>query len=496
LRLRRRHLIAPALACALAFLPAAGANASTADAERTLAEAQALLAPPAAGDASTYATGGSRGADATLLLRELQAALGDLDGADRRSALKLLERPGDGGRGDTFGKEAKGSPVCDANFCVHWTDKGVAAPKKTDKAPANGVPDFVDEVAAAAALSHSVENGTLGWREPLPDGTKGSRGGKGTAGETDIYLDALGSGLFGYATTDGRARGKNQLPGYLVVDNDYKGFSGTPVDLMRATMAHEYNHVVQFAIDLKQDGWMYESTATWMEEQVYPGINDYVNFLEPSIRFPQEPLAETDRDAFKLYGSAIWNHYLSAVYGVDVIRAAWEAGLGAKPRHFAVSAYDRAIRDAGGLGFSQEFVGFAAATAEWRSTTTFPDPGLYTDIKRSGALGKGRDGKLAHTGYRLFKVKRPASGDVTVELKLKRGVRGGVALIGRAGPVIGGVVESQVLYAPNGGSVTVTLPDAARFNRITALVANADGRLKPNGKKYRADNARYEIKPG
>jgi hypothetical protein len=366
------------------------------------------------------------------------------------------------------------------------------APPKADKSPANGIPDFVDDVAQAASQSYAVENGTLGWRDPLSDGRKGSRNGKGTQGQVDVYLAALGNGLFGYATTDRGTKGQRQ-PGYLVIDNDYAGFSGVPLELMQATMAHEYNHVVQFAYDLDLDGWMFESTATWMEDQVFPDVNDYINFLDPTIRVPQAPLAEKDRRAFKLYGSAVWNHYLTHEYGPEVVRSAWEAGPSVKPDDFAVAAYERAIRDAGGAGFSQDFVGFAAATAEWRSTDVFPDPGLYRDIKRSGALRKDEKGKLDHTGYRLFKVKRPNGGDLVLSAKFEAGVRSGIALVGRDGPVIGGTVVSESAYLPKGGRATVTLPDAARFSRITAVAANADGRVKGNSRKYRADGARYKL---
>jgi hypothetical protein len=493
LKLTRSVLLTAVLAAALSAPAAQASEVSPAQAERTLEQAEALLG----GEKTTLSSGAAApGREATLVLQRLSNSFGALDPAERRRAQRLFARPGDG-KFDTFGKEAKASPICDAQFCTHWTNKGIAAPPKADKSPANGIPDFVEEVAIAAAQSYAVENGTLGWNTPLPDGRKGSRNGKGTNGEVDIYLDNLGSGLFGYATTD-RGGGKAQRkPGYLVLDNDYDGFQGVPLDLMRATMAHEYNHVVQFAYDLDLDGWMFESTATWMEDHVYPDINDYINFLSDTYRYPQAPLAEKERQAFKLYGSAVWNHYLTHLYGPEVVEAAWEAGPSVSPDDFAVAAYDQAIRDAGGLGFSEEFLGFAASTAEWRSTDVFPDPGLYKDVKRSGKLGaKGAKEKLDHTGYRLYKVDRPASGDVVLKARLEKGNRWGIALVGRAGPVIGGTVETAFTYSPNGGNATVTIPDAARFSRITAVVVNADGRVKGNSRKYRADARKFKLSLG
>ena len=47
------------------------------------------------------------------------------------------------------------------------------------------------------------------------------------------------------------------------------------------TLAHEYNHILQFGYDAYQDAWFAESTAVWMEDQVYNGINDYLRYVRP-----------------------------------------------------------------------------------------------------------------------------------------------------------------------------------------------------------------------
>ena len=64
---------------------------------------------------------------------------------------------------------------CTAHFCVHWIDHAGFdnAPDLTDLAPANGLPDYVDAVGAAAEQVYAVENGSLGWQAPKPDGTRG-----------------------------------------------------------------------------------------------------------------------------------------------------------------------------------------------------------------------------------------------------------------------------------------------------------------------------------
>ncbi len=100
-----------------------------------------------------------------------------------------------------------------------------------------------------------------------------------------------------------------------MLDNDYAGFSGVPVDLMRVTMAHEYNHILQFGYDVFQDGWMFESTATFMEDYVFADVNDYINFMPQFVKSSKTPLAEEEARAFKLYGSAVWNHFIASRHG-------------------------------------------------------------------------------------------------------------------------------------------------------------------------------------
>jgi hypothetical protein len=51
-----------------------------------------------------------------------------------------------------------------------------------------------------------------------------------------------------------------------------------------------------------------------------------------------------------------------------------------------------------------------------------------------------------------------------------------VALVGRVGDEVGGTSTVELTPMPNGGTGTVTLDDPARFDRITAVIVNADGR--------------------
>jgi hypothetical protein len=487
---RPLNLVAPMIAALALLVPSAGSASSSAGAERALDAAEKLfVGGPGA------ASAGAPGREATLVLRDLVRALPKLSAGDRRRASEILARPVDKNdpEGDYFGKEAQGSPICDGHFCVHWSKKARNAPAAID-GDASGVPDFPEAVLAAAATSYAIENATLGWRDAKSDGNRGARNGRGGAGQVDIYLLDLGRQLFGYATTDAR-RPKRTESGYLVMDNDYKGFGGNPLELMQATMAHEYNHVLQFNYDVYLDDWMFESTATWMEEMVYPEINDYLRFTKSFSRFPWFPMAEPRSAGVKIYGSALWNHWLNAKLGAATIREAWAAGPAVRPRDFAVAAYDRAIGGAGGSSFSRQFAAFATATAEINADPAFPDAGMYEKVRRSGRIKpKPRKLQLNHTAYRLYRVR--ATGTAKLIAKVQRGTHSAIALVGRRGAATGGDVEIASRYLAKGGRAKVELPDAEGYDKVTAVLVNADGRVRGASRNYTRDGRRFKARIG
>ncbi len=434
--------------------------------------------------------------EATLALRDLHAALPRLHGERRQEALRLLARPTDGR--DPFRNSYKvpeAAPFCTANFCVHYVTSTQDAPDLTDVGGVIGVPDYVEAIDTAAETSFAVENGQLGWPAPRSDGKLG-----GGSGITDIYLVNVGAdGLFGYAAPDPTQSCKTKCFAFLVMDNDFStlefGYPNPQIPL-EVTIAHEYNHVLQFGIDAALDSWLFESSATWSEEKVFPNDNDYVNYLNVFARTPGVPITEfSGGRGLRVYGLAVLNHYLDVGeggLGPGVVLKTWKGGASANPAHFALNALDAAIRKLGGAGFGQEFTQFAAATAEWRTSGGFPDSMLYPDVKRDGALAPG-SGKtkvvLDHTAYRLFDV--GATTVPSLKLTLKAGnVRSGVALVGRDDDTE--TVTTAVRYLGHGGKATVVLDNPSQFERITAVVVNADARIKGRSRDGRDWNYVYD----
>ncbi len=399
--------------------------------------------------------------------------------------------------------EAPGSPACSRHFCVHWVEQGLDAPEPEDR-NGDGVPDYVERVLRVAERVHQVENGKLGWREPRSDGRQGGRRGK-----TDVYLSQIGGELFGYAAPDrGQATRQHRIPrrlhGYLVLDNDYSAFEfpGTkPLNDLKVTFAHEYNHILQFGYDAYQDPWFAEATATWMEDQVYNGINDYLRYVRRWVKLYETPLTA---NSIKEYGTAVWNQWLARRYGPEIIRKAWAGAIDAKPGGFSVASYQRALRAGGPSDFSHDFSRFAAAVAEWRTGKSFRESRLYPDPPRQGHLplnGVGLTRLLNHTTFQLLRVRARKGRAVVVHLSAPRGTAAAVALVGRRGSERHGHPVVRLTYRPGGGPMTVRLRRPGRFERITAVIVNADARARgfSVGKldwNYLTDGVPFEVSGG
>jgi hypothetical protein len=396
--------------------------------------------------------------------------------------------------------EALGSPACSPHFCVHWVDEGLDAPSLKD-GDDDGMPNFVERVLRVAERVHQIENEELGWREPKNDGRRGGRRGK-----TDVYLSQIGGELFGYAAPDRGQGGKQgriprRLHGYLVLDNDYSPFEfpGTkPLEDLQVTFAHEYNHILQFGYDAYQDPWFAEASATWMEDQVYNGINDYLRYVRRWVRLWETPLTAS---SIKEYGSAVWNQWLSRRYGPEIVRKAWAGAIDAKPGGFSVSSYERALRAAGSSGLGHDFTRFAAAVTEWHTGKFFREGGLFPDAPRQGHLPLDSSSLtriLNHTTFQLLRVRATRGRAVVVDLAAPLGTAAGLALVGRLGSERQGRPLVRFAHRHGGGRLTVRLRRPGRFERITAVVVNADARARGFSSRrldwnYLTDGLAFEV---
>ena len=387
-------------------------------AKEALLRAQALFHPATV--AAAYGPVAPSGADATMILRDLAVRLDGLAPSDRKTAHAVLARPSDSV--DPLGNawtvpEAGASPDCGPDVCIHWASgTGGDAPDATDTTPANGIPDYVDQALAVAENVWSTEVGTMGYRAPLSDATSTNHG---PDGKLDIYLTNLGpQGLYGYCTSDDpglNTPGTFTASAYCVVDNSYtEGIfqNHTPIQNLKVTLAHEFFHAVQFAYDIGEDTWLMEGTATWMEDQVYDGINDNRQYLRNSqLKYPWIPLDHSARCCFQ-YGSWIWFRFLSETIGPGVIQEIWDRADAAPggPDDYSTQAISHVLA-AHGTTFRKKFASFAVWNTISRQRYSEGKAGHYPTPVSSGSFALGP--KNTSTGWLAVKLKHMSSIYVT-----------------------------------------------------------------------------------
>ena len=319
---------------------------------------------------------------ATPILRDLTLRLNELSPADKERARRLLSRPTDGaadplGNGYTV---AEATPRCRPEFCIHYVPSTVDAPPPRD-ANDDGVPDWVTKVRSIVQNVWRRETGALRYREPLSDSTSPNNGGDG---RLDIYLANLGDdGIYGYCTTDD-PKADNPIPttfdvsAYCVIDDDFREqiFSRrTPLENTKVTVAHEFFHAVQAAYDWKEDLWLFEGTAVWIEDEVYDAINDNRQYLARSpLRASFVPL-DLGANGFE-YGSWIYFRRLSERFGPRIVRSVWNRAdaRASAPDDYSVQAISRALSGRG-TSFRAAFNDFSRANR--RARLIYDEGGAY-----------------------------------------------------------------------------------------------------------------------
>jgi len=310
--------------------------------------------------------------DATVLLRDLAIRRDRLAPDDRATADALLARPTDNKANDPvdikYG-DAKAVRTCTPNLCVHYVTTGPHAVSSVDS-DGNDRPDYVDTVVdELQGRVWSREIGQLGFRQPKRDLRSSNNGGNG---RIDFYLGDLGAEnppLYGYCASDdphlrfNSAYQFSDMSAYCVFDNDYRSGqfpNQTPVRNLRVTAAHEFFHAIQFAYDIFEDLWILENTAVWMEDEVYGGINDNLQYLaNSSLKHPQVSL-DLGASLFE-YGNFIFWKFASEKFGTRVVKQVWRKADGARggPNLYSLRALRAVVEQ--GASFGRTFVNFGIA---------------------------------------------------------------------------------------------------------------------------------------
>ncbi|ANH40384.1 hypothetical protein I601_3987 [Nocardioides dokdonensis FR1436] len=343
-------------AAAASARPLSGAAASTGP-DRVLTRARSALGLEGQ-DPKSRAPGSPVGErrDATLALRDLAVALPQLDAEQRREGESLLARPTDGSS-DPIGQgySSRSKKLCGGNVCVHYVTQGADAPRNKK---------WVRTTLSVMNKVWKFETGKLGYRTPVSDRSlpKKKNGGNG---KFDVYLKELSSQrLYGYCAPEYVVKGNKRLAnGYCVLDDDFAKaeYGRKPLDTLRVTAAHEFFHAIQFNYDYREDRWLMESTATWIEERFADDVDDNRQYLKVGqVRGPHKPLDIFDTTYGYHYGNWAWWEFLSQKYGSSIVSKVWKQagqyrGAG---RTYSTKALTRVLKSK--RGFTRDYAQFAA----------------------------------------------------------------------------------------------------------------------------------------
>ncbi|MDZ7659947.1 T9SS type A sorting domain-containing protein [Fodinibius sp.] len=194
----------------------------------------------------------------------------------------------------------------DGYFTIYYETSGSHAVPLED-ADSDGVPDYVEEVAAAADSSYRHEVNQLDYTDPIPQGQT-----------YDIQILNL-ENIYGRTVAPGDGST------YIDIENDFaEGFppnddpDGDQIGAVKVTIAHEFKHAIQYEANEWQGetGRWLEMDATLMEEVVYDVVNDYYNYIasensifnNPSGGFYPGSYAEITWALFfeEKFGSQFW----------------------------------------------------------------------------------------------------------------------------------------------------------------------------------------------
>lgn len=212
------------------------------------------------------------------------------------------------------------------HFKVHYTTSGTDAPPLADL-NSNGIPDWVETVAATFENVYASYS-TLGY-QPAPTRPAGA--------PYDIYLlDLAPQGFYGVTNSDisaSSASYPNAVTSWMELDNNFtdlifKPNIYSPLQSLQITAAHEYHHAIQYGYTYYFDVWYAEATSTWMEDELYDGVDQNYTYIPAWFTNSATPLdLAVGSDAVSSgagYGRWIFNRYLSEQHGPGMIRSAWE----------------------------------------------------------------------------------------------------------------------------------------------------------------------------
>ncbi|MEE9442901.1 MAG: dockerin type I repeat-containing protein [candidate division Zixibacteria bacterium] len=205
-------------------------------------------------------------------------------------------------------------------FKIYYDTSGGEA-TVTDDLDANEIPDFVERTGIYADSSYvTYVNNSGYYPAPLEAGYD----------KYEIFLVSIMA--YGATVFEQPADSPwNDYTSYVMINRNFTFAppnddpEGRVIGAQKVTCAHEYFHAVQFgyANDLDNNLWWMEACATFMEECLFPEVNDNYAYLPFFFNVPEESLNSSVY--LHMYGAFVWPMFLKEKINSLVIRDVWMA---------------------------------------------------------------------------------------------------------------------------------------------------------------------------
>lgn len=199
----------------------------------------------------------------------------------------------------------------------------------------SGFPDYLEFMAFSFLEVSEEYHDVRGWTLPPYDGDDVN------GAYYDVYIgnSFAGDNIYGFVAEDQQIGDNPNSPfkendaatSYMVMRSDYLDFPGSQEKNIQVTAAHEYVHAIQYGYWTDMEIFMFEGTAAWAEEYMYPGLDDNFQYLNGVFEYSDVAQNLAPGEIPQLdghwYSTWLFFKYLTEQHGVDIIKDIFEAGI-------------------------------------------------------------------------------------------------------------------------------------------------------------------------
>lgn len=186
----------------------------------------------------------------------------------------------------------------------------------------NGIPDWVETVAST--FDDTYTQYTARGYNPPPT----------SDGYYHVYLrDLSAAGNYGVTTSLGSQSTSYPygIGSFIEIDKDFKAAIYArylPLESLKITAAHEFNHAIQYGYNFYFDIWYAEATATWFEDELFDSVNQLYTYIPAWLKYStlrlDVPVSSNATTIGAGYGRWLFNRFLAEKYSTHSIRNFWE----------------------------------------------------------------------------------------------------------------------------------------------------------------------------